>query len=314
MDISVVVPTFNRRQQLLHTLSTLFAQNYPADRFEIIVVVDGSQDGTAESLKDLTPPCRLRVVEQPNRGPAAARNTGYRAAESELVLFLDDDMLCAPELLAAHVATHRTAARVVGFGAIFLSSDSPPSLAAECFKLEIGAFHLEHLRQPDIPWDESECVFSNTSMSTQLLSDAGGFDEAFRMREDLEIGVRLFDLGAKPRYIKDATTYQVYTKSAEDLLSEAELFAAADVMFAKKHPGLRVRGHTISVDEERGWRQRARQALVSSVLLETFLLAPPCLLGQTFIGVPKIRNLGVRALRTRRKIRWLRAVERLRLS
>jgi len=311
MDISVVVPTFNRREQLLRTVLTLFAQSYPLDRFEIIVVVDGSSDGTAESLHGLKTPCRLRVVEQPNRGPAAARNTGYRAAESELVLFLDDDMLCDRELVAAHIAAHRRSSGLVGFGAIFLSDESPPSLAAECFKLEIGAFHLEHLKQPDMPWDESECVFSNTSMAIQLLADAGGFDEAFRMREDLEMGVRLFGLGARPRYIKDAIAHQVYRKTEKDLLAEAEVFAAADVMFARKHPGVRVRGHAISTDEKADWRQGVRRALASSVFLEKCLLAPPCLLGQALFAAPPFRRLGVRALRMRRKIRWLRAVNRL---
>ena len=99
-------------------------------------------------MKSLRPPCRFRVIEQENRGLAGARNTGYRAAEADLVLFLDDDMLCDPQLVAAHVAAHQQPGTIIGFGALFLSSDSPPSLAAESFNSEIGAFYLRQQHDP----------------------------------------------------------------------------------------------------------------------------------------------------------------------
>jgi glycosyltransferase involved in cell wall biosynthesis len=103
LSISVIVPTYNRRETLICSLETLFVQTVPASQVEIIVVVDGSTDGTVETLRHLRPECRFQVIEQENRGPAAARNAGARAAESELILFLDDDMRCDMELLRAHV-------------------------------------------------------------------------------------------------------------------------------------------------------------------------------------------------------------------
>lgn len=311
MDISIVVPTFNRREMVFRTLSTLFAQNYPVDQFEIIVVIDGSSDGTAERLKDLKPPCQLRVIEQQNRGPAGARNSGYRAATSGLVLFLDDDMLCDPGLIAAHIAAHRQAVETVGHGAVFLSADSPPGLAAECFNREIGAFHLEHLKEPKAHWNENACVFSNTSVSKQLLCNAGGFDESFRVREDLDLGIRLIALGAIPQYVSDAIAYQLYTKSPASLLLEAEKFAAADMLFAKKHPGLRVYGHGSSTAEGSSWKPWMRRAAASSTLLEQLVLAPLCFLGQRFFSIPLFREIGVRALRARRRIHWLRVTQQL---
>ena len=93
MDISVVVPTFNRREIAARTLATLFAQNSPPSSYEVVVVVDGSTDGTATALQSLRPDCSFRVIEQENRGLAGARNSGYKAAAADLVLFLDDDML-----------------------------------------------------------------------------------------------------------------------------------------------------------------------------------------------------------------------------
>ncbi len=97
--ISVVVATYNRRAVLARTLPTLFAQDLPPGQYEVIVVVDGSTDGTAEWLRGLRPRQAFRVLEQPNLGPAAARNAGLAAARGGLILFLDDDILCGPTLL-----------------------------------------------------------------------------------------------------------------------------------------------------------------------------------------------------------------------
>lgn len=176
----------------MRSLRTLFDQTYVAFKIEVVVVVDGATDGTANALRQLAPACSYRVIEQENRGLAGARNTGYRAASADLVLFLDDDMLCDPGMVAEHVRAHEGENRVVVFGALFLSADSPKSLAAECFNDEIGAFHLVHQRSASVAWSETDCVFSNTSLRRALLDEVGGFDERFRMREDLELGLRLF--------------------------------------------------------------------------------------------------------------------------
>ena len=91
--LSVVVPTRNRREVLIpRTLPAMFSQDVPVEDFEIIVVVDGSTDGTAQALSELQPPCSLRIIEQANRGPSAARNNGIRAALGDLLLFIDDDV------------------------------------------------------------------------------------------------------------------------------------------------------------------------------------------------------------------------------
>jgi GT2 family glycosyltransferase len=314
MDISVIVPTFNRREIVARTLATLFAQTFPSASFEIIVVVDGSRDGTAAALKSLKPSCRLRVIEQENGGPSAARNTGYRSAEADLVLFLDDDMLCDPGLVTAHVAAHKEPGRVVAFGALFLSADSPPSLAAECFNREIGAFYLEQKRSPETAWQITNCVFSNSSLPRALLAEFGGFDESFRMREDLELGTRLFAAGVRPRYISNAIAYQHYGKTAADLLRDAEAFAVADVLFAHKHPEAQIQGHLNGLEKEQRWKRAMRRFAADSPAFEVCFLAPLCSLGQMFLGVSALRNIGVRALQMRRRIHWLRAVRRLTTS
>jgi GT2 family glycosyltransferase len=223
-------------------------------------------------------------------------------------VFLDDDMLCDPGLVAAHVAAHKEGGRIVAFGALFLSADSPRSPAAECFNREIGAFHLEHRRDSGAAWQETDCVFSNASISRDLLNEFGGFDEAFRMREDLELGTRLFGAGVRPQYISNAIAYQYYDKTSADLIRDAEAFAVADVMFARKHPGVLIKGQLSWLARTPGWKANLRRiAAVWPAAVDCFL-APVCDLGEVFFHFPAFRNMGVRALQLRRRVHWLHKV------
>ncbi len=104
MRLSIIVPTRNRREVLTtRTLPALLGQQIRADEFEIIVVVDGATDVTATAVRELYPACSLIVIEQPGRGASSARNTGIKSARGELLLFVDDDIVCEPDLLTHHL-------------------------------------------------------------------------------------------------------------------------------------------------------------------------------------------------------------------
>ncbi len=132
MKISVVIPTYNRREILARTLETLFAQDFPSDQYEIVVAVDGSTDGTAEFLRALKPACPLHIVEHTrNLGQAAARNSAIRIAQGEMILLVDDDMLCDRSLFKEHVAAHEGAASLVVSGPVLIAPDSAPTLTTD---------------------------------------------------------------------------------------------------------------------------------------------------------------------------------------
>ena len=314
MEISVVVPTYNRRETVQRTLEALFAQTLAPHRYEVIVVVDGSTDGTYEALQKLRPACGFHVVEQENRGLAGARNTGYRNAKTDLVLFLDDDMLCDPGLVEAHLNAHHGADSVVAFGAIFLSPDSPPSLAAECFNREIGSSHIQRKSNPNLPWEITACTFSNASIARTLLEELGGFDESFRMREDLEFGIRLFQsdrpIHALP--LPGAIACQYYDKTCKELIRDSHAFAVADLLLAQKHPTTNIKGHVNTLDQERGWKPAVRRMAARMPAVADLLLGPVCMAGQIFYPIRPVRNLGVRSLQARRRLHWLHRVMELR--
>lgn len=310
LSISVVVPTYNRRELVQRTLQTLFAQTLPAGDFEVIAVVDGSTDGTAEALQAVAAPCAFRVIEQENRGLAGARNTGWRAARAHLVLFLDDDMLCDAGLVGAHLAAHEEGGRLAAFGALFLSEDSPRSLAAECFNREIGAMHLAHRTSPETEWRLTNCVFSNSSIGRDLLEEFGGFDERFRMREDLELGLRLLRGGVGAKYVPAARAFQYYAKTTADLMRDAEAFGRADALLAETHPETVIEGQLRWLARERRWKYRALRLAAHAPRLWDVALKPVCAVGERFIGIGRMRDAGVRALQIRRRLRWLRSATR----
>jgi GT2 family glycosyltransferase len=113
MRFSVVIPTYNRVRLLPRALQSVWAQRFTD--YEVIVVDDGSTDGTNEYLQSLG--TKLRGIRQANRGPGAARNAGARAARGEYVAFLDSDDLWFPwtlEVFARAIAAHSGSTIIAG--------------------------------------------------------------------------------------------------------------------------------------------------------------------------------------------------------
>jgi glycosyltransferase involved in cell wall biosynthesis len=103
--VSVIIPTYNRKASLRETLSCLAQQTYPSDRFEVIVIDDGSTDGTKE-IEGETFPFTLRYFWQTNQGDADARNVGAQQSGADILLFLDDDVLVDANYLTSLVCEH----------------------------------------------------------------------------------------------------------------------------------------------------------------------------------------------------------------
>ncbi len=114
--LTVVIPTYNRGAKLTATLDSLLTSNTgDLAEVEIIVVDDGSPTPAAPLVDSCTVTTQftLRCIRQANAGPAAARNTGYRAARGEVVLFVDDDIICPRNLILKHMEAHITHPRSV---------------------------------------------------------------------------------------------------------------------------------------------------------------------------------------------------------
>lgn len=119
LEISVIIPTYNRRKYLEETLDSLSNQDLSAKSFEVIVVDDGSKDTTKEIAKK-NYPFELKYISQSNQGDAIARNTGAKASRGVWLVFLDDDILVEPGYLAAILAGHQSSSKRIVVGKEFL--------------------------------------------------------------------------------------------------------------------------------------------------------------------------------------------------
>jgi GT2 family glycosyltransferase len=235
--ISVVVPTFNRRRILERSLPSLIDQTAPCEEYEILVVVDGSSDGTLEMLKGHPERSRLRVLLQPNRGLASARNRGAEESRGGAVLFLDDDMIASRDLVAVHREEHGKPGERVVFGALGLAAGTPRSFLKE--GVEIWGREVDaRLGAAGHRFRFDDCHFGHASISRSLLARAGGFDESFTRfgNEDYELGWRLIQSGAELRYSPKARVWQMYEKDLYRWLRDSYCVGLADVALERKHP------------------------------------------------------------------------------
>ena len=234
---SVVIPTYQRRDVVVSSVQALAAQI--EDSFEVVVVVDGSTDGTAAALRALMLPFPLRVIEQSNAGRAAAVNAGAEKARGRLLLILDDDMDADPRLLQEHDASHRAGVDVV-LGHIPLhpqSADTVVSRAVGAWAENRGRRLAERPRQLPL----SELITGQMSVDRELFVRIGGFDTRFTRHgtfgnEDLDLAARLLEEGCVIAFNVDAVSRQRYVVTPRQYLEQWRDVGAADVLLARKRP------------------------------------------------------------------------------
>jgi glycosyltransferase involved in cell wall biosynthesis/MoaA/NifB/PqqE/SkfB family radical SAM enzyme len=194
MDISVVIPTYNRREGLRRCLEALFDQDYPEGGLEVIVVDDGSTDKTLDMLRDLSKTKTfLRWFTQPHRGPAAARNFGLSQAAADIVGFTDDDCVLSSDWVEKMVRAHRLYPEATAVGGTTVVPSGSVKLAVSQF-LSDGAIQTAIGGQTEVIFFPT----CNVSLKKKLL-DKDVFDESFPLPagEDLEFFWRLFCKGRR---------------------------------------------------------------------------------------------------------------------
>jgi glycosyltransferase involved in cell wall biosynthesis len=230
---SIVIPTYNRKPILEKCLRALEQQTY-SDGYEVVVVDDGSTDDTIPWLRqqaDTFP--HVRLLQQNHQGPAAARNLGVEQAAGDTIVFIDSDLVVTDTFLQSHAEALTQAQqkqkhnRLFTYGAVINTSnfDAP---TAEVYKLT----------------DFSAAYFAtgNVMILRHWLIQAGLFDTEFSLYgwEDLELGVRLKNLGLKLVKVPEAIGYHwhpAFTLDQLPKLIDQELQRGKmGAVFYKKHP------------------------------------------------------------------------------
>jgi glycosyltransferase involved in cell wall biosynthesis len=239
-DVSVVIPTFNRLEVLAEVLHALeFQQGAPP--FEVVVVDDGSSDGTSAWLRSRTFHLPLRVLTQENRGPAAARNTGVAVAQGQWVAFLGDDTVPSPGWLAAHREAHRRHGDDLHV-AVLGYTGWHPRMRLNPFLRYINEHGLQFgyalIKDPeDVPFNFF--YTSNISLARDLLL-AEPFDLRFPHAawEDIEVSYRMKKRGLRMIYEKSATVAHDHPTDISRFASRQEKAGYCAVVFYRLHPEL----------------------------------------------------------------------------
>lgn len=240
LDVSVVVPTYNRLETLEHVIPTLLAQDLPSDRFEVLVCDSNSTDDTAAFLASISARApNLRHLPGKYTGRADARNAGIAAAKGSIVLFNDADILASPDLLLQHLRRHedRSAIAVVGW-------------EVQVRNLDDYAYKRDHpqargqLHPPGrkrLSW--LYFLTGNASVARDDLLRVGCFDETFTGygHEDLELGYRLEQAGVEIVYEPKAVNYHCQEIGFTDQKQKMKLAGRSTVRFYRKHPDLAVK-------------------------------------------------------------------------
>lgn len=188
--VSVVIPTYNRRAYVQEAIDSVLAQTYRD--FEIIVVDDGSTDGTGEALAACYGD-RITYLWQENQGESVARNRAIDLARGEFIAFLDSDDVWLPEKLARQVPVLKGSpgAVLVGAEAAAIDKDGHP--------IERPPYcHGWHERPPTLEsllLHEQSFPPSLAVVRRSAVAELGGFDAHIRYGEDWELWLRLRQLG-----------------------------------------------------------------------------------------------------------------------
>lgn len=210
---SVVIPAYNAEATLRSTVVSVLAQT--DQDFEIVIVDDGSSDGTLKAMLDLAVMDeRTRIVSQPNLGVSSTRNYGASLAKGELIAFLDADDQWDREKLACHREMHD---RDPLLDASFAQVKFAPERKGELKQGRVcSSIPADYLDLGDVLVENAVCTTSNLVIRRDAFVDSGGFDQTMRYAEDQEFLARLI---ADGRLIRGICQPLVRYRMSEDGLS-----------------------------------------------------------------------------------------------
>jgi glycosyltransferase involved in cell wall biosynthesis len=210
VDASVLIPSYNDKDNLLLCIGYLARQSYPSERFEVVVVLDGSTDGSREALERAEPPYRLRIIEQPNQGRAAALNRAAAAAQGRLLIVTDSDILACSDFVRSHVEAHERGDVVIG--PIPLSELSPKSFLTEGVR-RWAEQHEQSMRARTGGFSCSEIYGANLSIRKDHFDALGGYRTELRRTEDFQLGKKILAAGHTIVFCPEAKAEHIYDKT-----------------------------------------------------------------------------------------------------
>jgi glycosyltransferase involved in cell wall biosynthesis len=238
--MSVILPTFNRKQALQDCLAALEKQSLNPDQFEVIVVDDGSTDGTGDLVHQTKPDFTLEYIRQGNSGAGAARRKAVQRARGQYVLLMNDETIAHPRMLAEHLRVHgHGESKLVVMGSIHFP-ESASRRALTQYLATRGFMYPQYAMRDGRDYECARLTAGNVSVSRSILAAAGSFESKLRVAEDLELGLRLDQRGLRLLYHASAQAGPQHADvSLSDLVQRARTYGPAYLWLLRKYPHLR---------------------------------------------------------------------------
>jgi GT2 family glycosyltransferase/glycosyltransferase involved in cell wall biosynthesis len=236
--ISVIIPTFNRAAMLADTLESFAAQSIPKNRYEVVVVDDGSKDATPEVCRDFASPIQLKYLHIENSGISAAKNTGILASRGRILLFCDDDDIADSHLLEEHLKAHKQypqeSVAILGY-TTWAPTLSVTPLMHYVTDIRRFLFAYGDLKDGQM-LDFTYFWGGRSSCKRSFLAKHGVFNRQFRtIIEDMELGYRLSKFGFRMVFHRPAVSYMARPLSLEEFCDRCERQGEALFRFSRLH-------------------------------------------------------------------------------
>lgn len=273
LPVSVVIPTHNRSNILQKTLEALVDQDQDPTGFEIIVVDDGSTDDTQQVVAKIALRCDIKLlyVYQEKKGAGAARNKGLMRANSNIVLFIDDDIIAAPTLVAEHIRFHclYPDVNIATLGQVLLA----PGIRAT----PLNRGHAVNLwcsieGEKEVGW---RFFFTgNISLKGEfLLRNNLSFDESLPCFQDIEIGYRCSKKGLKILYNPIAIGYHFHDLTFRASITKGETYGRTAADLHHRYPELKTEFQDYLIFSWRNPPSRLMRDLLRPVFLNRVTVA-----------------------------------------
>lgn len=232
MKVSVIIPTRNRERIVSRCIECILNQDY--SKYEIIIVDDGSEDNTKETLNRFLNYRNFKFISlSERRGPAFCRNLGVKESKGELIIFIDSDIFVNSNFISTHVKAHKNHPEgIVAVGPVIAISEIDTELSSKGSILDFSNAYF---------------ASGNASIPRDVFMKVGGFDEIFNVYgwEDIDFGLKLKASGVNSIKVPDALGYHYQPLPDENglktLIEKEKERAKSAVYLYKKYPTFEVK-------------------------------------------------------------------------
>jgi GT2 family glycosyltransferase len=237
-EISIIIPTYNRRHILIQTLHALNNQSYDLKLVEVIVIDDYSQESPEKDISALETKYHLRFFrEKRNIGQGRIRNRAIKLSKAKYLFFIGDDTVPRKNFIQQHMNLHKQYNGIAVLGRVLWA----PELRNEFMNyIENIQFHYHTIKDKDNV--KLHFYTSNISLEKKWFNDEE-YSDRFRNYglEDIELGYRLEKKGLRVVYNPDAVIYHSHSYSFEQFCDRMHNVGKSAVIFARLHPELKRR-------------------------------------------------------------------------